>query len=159
MNLTQQRRIVTCLFMVHLFGAGTDNVSAGENLKRTDAFEVAFGMSFTVYDWCGDARAGEIARKAMVEKFDHCPFSPKARDHFRDRIGILRKQAGLELNKLIIKNGGLPDRLPWMTKSCQEIFSTPQYREWRSMFERYDRGELAVDEIFPDRCDVSAGAP
>jgi hypothetical protein len=55
--------------------AGGDAVQL---LERTDAFEVAYGMSFHI-DACGDATTGQLYRQALVEKFENCPFSAEAR--------------------------------------------------------------------------------
>jgi hypothetical protein len=45
-------------------------------------FEIGYGMSFYDFDACGDSEAGRIFRRAIIEKFDLCPFSPQARAKF-----------------------------------------------------------------------------
>jgi hypothetical protein len=157
----QSWRLLTalCFSITPMFCPHNIKAAAGEFLESTEAYEVSFGMSFWIFDWCGDQVAGEMFRKAVAEKFDHCPFSDKARAHFRERTSILRTEAAAMMNKYIIERGGLPERLEGIVMSCREQLSMPQYQESRRKLEQYDRGKVAFGDIIPESCDLSSGAP
>jgi hypothetical protein len=57
-------------------------------LENTNAFAVAYAMSFQSYDTCGDTRRGEIAREAILQKLMACPFTPDAKAHFQEWLAV-----------------------------------------------------------------------
>lgn len=68
--------------------------SSSEMLSDPTAFEVAYALSFSEFDECGDSEAGRIFRRAVIERFEHCPFSPEARVRFQSsRIENLEAMA------------------------------------------------------------------
>ena len=44
---------------------------------------VGYGLSFMDYDECGDGEAGRLLRRAVVERFEQCPFTPEAKAKFQ----------------------------------------------------------------------------
>ena len=53
---------------------------------------MAYGHSFADFDECSDAEAGRIWRRAILERFEQCPFSPEARAKFQaSRIEFLER--------------------------------------------------------------------
>jgi hypothetical protein len=146
---------IAVLALSPLTPAGGDAVQL---LERTDAFEVAYGMSFQI-DACGDATTGQLYRQALVEKFENCPFSAEARERFKSRTAALASKSNSALDRYVSENGKLPDRLDGMKRSCQEERRSSDYMNLRSQLQQYVNGSLSAGEIFVDRCDVTAGAP
>jgi len=133
--------------------------STGGSLEKSDAFEIAFGMSFYGFDACGDAAWGDIFRKALVEKFESCPFSAAAKERFRRRIANQTREAKTALDNYIKEHGKLPDRPEGMKMSCAEIKQTREYMSNHALLERYYRGEIDADEVVREGCDMPAVPP
>jgi hypothetical protein len=110
-------------------------------LENTQAFEGAYALSFGLLDACGDKRAGDIFRRALVAKVAECPFSDRAKSAFTDKV---RK---------------IEDQVRGVTFACEHSASrnTPAYQEALRKLDDYDAGRTGVDEIIPDRCDVAPG--
>jgi len=126
--------------------------------NRTDAFEIAYGMSFRL-DACGDPIAGDLLRKAIAEKFDRCMSSTETKQHFQERAVALATKAKVSLDSYIAAHGQLPDRLDGMKESCADHLHTAEYSGLRERLQKYMDGEISAESIIPDPCDVSAGAP
>ena len=139
--------------------------STSEPLTDPTAFEVAYGLSFMAYDECGDGEAGRLLRRADVERFEQCPFTPEARAKFQAfRLETLEHLASeyaqawtQEVKRDPLRMGEFnPDGTP---ASCEDHRRTPRYTERRNQLLRYARGEIAVEQVIADPCDVSPGAP
>lgn len=112
-------------------------------------------MSFFDYDACGDAEAGQIFRRALIEKLERCPFSPQAMNDFQKwRIETLERMAtelwqaqhkGTELH-------GPPELSDGTVSSCAEYREIPRHQSKRLSLLRYDRGEIDVDEVIGEEC-------
>jgi hypothetical protein len=136
----------------------TSAQTAGRPLERADAFQVAYGLSFRL-DGCGDSVLGSLFRKAILEKFDRCPFSDEARRRFHSWADSESIRMNGLLTDYVTQHGNLPDRLDGMNQSCRESRVSADYLGLRDRLDRYARGEISADAIIPDRCDVAAGAP
>jgi hypothetical protein len=126
--------------------------------SRTDAFEVAYGMSFRL-DACGDPIAGDLFRKAVAEKIDRCMLPMEAKRHFQERALALATKAKVSLDSYIAAHGKPPDRLDGMKESCADLLRTAEYGRLRGQLQKYAEGEISAESIITDPCDVSAGAP
>ena len=133
--------------------------SPSENLEDANAFQIAFGMSFYGFDECGDTAAGDLFRKALVEKFDHCPFSAEARRRFHRWADDQTASAVAAMQRYIADHGKLPEQLDGMKLTCAALQRTEKYKKTRDILERYSRGEINVDAIIPDRCDMLSVPP
>jgi hypothetical protein len=139
--------------------------STSEPLTDPTAFEVAYGLSFMAYDECGDGEAGRLLRRAVVERFEQCPFTPEAKAKFEAfRLETLEHLASeyaqawaKELKPNPLRRGEFnPDGTP---ASCEDHRRTPRYIERRDQLLRYGRGEITAEQVTIDPCDVSPGAP
>jgi hypothetical protein len=150
-----------------LFGLGIPIVFAAPSalaqtparpLERVDAFQVAFGLSFRM-DACGDSELGDLVRRAVLEKFDHCPFSNGAKAHFHAWAVEENKRQAALFQRYATEHGKLPDRLDGMKESCPELRSSARYQQVRELYEKYGQGKIGVDTIITDPCDVPPVAP
>ncbi|MDC6700791.1 hypothetical protein, partial [Leclercia adecarboxylata] len=106
-------------------------------LANTDGFELAYGVSL-VLDRCGQGRLANIYRRALLDKFDQCPFTPEAKTKFYSWV----KEAK-EHGKLSDTFGG---------GSCKRLLETEESREVKTLLERYNRGEVKAGTIFGESC-------
>jgi hypothetical protein len=111
--------------------------------------EIAYDLSFSGFDYCGDAEAGRIFRRLIIEKAKSCPYSDAAREKFRAHIAettedllseLLQARADGRLDQL----KGPPEVGPGM--SCKDYLQTSAYLEQRERLMRYKRREISVDE-------------
>lgn len=134
-------------------------------LTDPSAFAIAYGMSFLEYDTCGDGEAGRLARQAIVERFEQCPFTPGAKAGFQSwRIDQLEKLASELFQMLELGQRPNPANLGEFNPdgtpmNCSGHRKTSRYIAHRAELIRYGRGEIKVEELLPDRCDVSPVAP
>ena len=132
---------------------------SGANDRLTDPtpFEIAYGLSFYDYDACGDAEAGSILRRAIIEKLEHCPFSPEARAGFE--AWRLETAEGL-LSQLLSNQGGSLVGPPEVTEpaadgapmTCERYRSSPRYVARRADLLRYTKREITVDQLLGGNC-------
>jgi len=137
-------------------------VSAGQAdgpLQKTTAFEQAYGLSFYVFDACGDGLAGRIWRRALVERFAQCPFSPEAQASFKRRSTAQRVKASKAIQAMIDEHGGLPIRLAGMSQTCREQRESEPYQALRSRLEAYDDGALKSLDLITAACDAETITP
>ncbi len=127
------------------------------HLENTEGFKAGFGMSFQGLDACGDRRLGELFRRALMDRFRRCPFSPVAKAAFEDWAEATGTRANAQLNEL--EHGGLPGQMQNLAVTCREHRASADYQKLRSVLERYGRGEVSAEAVAPDRCDASPGAP
>ncbi len=130
--------------------------SAGLSLQP---FETAYATSFYGFDACGDQVAGKTFRSALLEKLDACPFSPEARQHFRQWSAAQRKQSSQAMGRLVAENGGLPVKLEGMTQTCHEQRNSPDYLAVRDKLDQYAQGLLRAEALLPQGCDAPVIAP
>jgi hypothetical protein len=163
-----KRSLTAILVLSLMFGAVSRvawSQSTSESLTDPTAFEVAYSLSFMAYDECGDGEAGRLFRRAVVERFEQCPFTPEAKARFQVfRLETLEHLASeyaqawaQEVKPDPLRMGGFnSDGTP---ASCEDHRRTPRYTQRRDQLLRYDRGEITAEEVLTDPCDVSPGAP
>jgi hypothetical protein len=127
--------------------------------QDTTAFEQAYGLSFYVFDACGDGLAGRIWRRALVERFDQCQFSPEARAKFKRRSTAQRVKASKAIQGMIEEHGGLPIRLDGMSQTCREQQDSAPYQTLRSRLEAYDDGAMTSAALITAPCDAGTITP
>lgn len=130
--------------------------SMAEDLSDPTPFEIAYGMSFFEFDACGDAEAGRIFRRALMEKFARCPFTPDARVKFdKWRLEALEDLLSkswegyaqgetLKGPSELYGDDGKPNGM-----TCADYRATPRYRERHVALLQYDRGEIDAEAIIP----------
>ena len=128
-------------------------------LDHPDAFEHAFAVSSYSLDACGDPLAGRVFRRALVEKFAHCPFSPEARSRFQQRIRAQQAKTREAMESMIEQHGGLPVQLDGMPMTCHEQQASDGYKQFRSLLDRYAQGSLPAEAVIAAPCDAPDLAP
>jgi hypothetical protein len=140
-------------------GILVSSARAGAPLQETTAFEQAYGLSFYVFDACGDGLAGRIWRRALVERFGQCPFSPEAQASFKRRSTAQRIKASKAIQGMIEEHGGLPIRLEGMSQTCREQQDSTPYQTLRSRLEAYDDGAITSAALITAPCDAGSITP
>lgn len=154
----QKCLLVMAVIAMPLVPAGFAQAADGA-LTDTSAFDYAEGMSFYAFDGCGDAVAGKTLRRALAEKFAHCPFSAAARLGFRQHAQAQQSKSRAALASMINEHGGLPVQLPGMTKTCRMQMDSPEYQRLGTALEQYSSGRLSVEAVLPASCDAASMMP
>ncbi len=128
-------------------------------LDHSDAFERAFAVSAYSLDACGDSLGGRLYRRALVEKFAHCPFSPAAQSRFRQRTRAQLAKTRDMMESMIEEHGGLPVQLDGMPMTCREQQASDGYKRFRSLLEQYAEGSLPAEAVIAAPCDAPDLAP
>jgi hypothetical protein len=129
------------------------------NLEQTAAFEQAYGLSFYVFDACGDGLAGRVWRRALTERLAQCPFSTEAKERFARRSTAQRLKSSKAIQGMIDEHGGLPVRLDGMSQTCHEQMDSPEYRSLRARLDRYAAGQSPLSEVITAPCDATTIVP
>ncbi len=131
----------------------------GPVLDHPDAFERAFATSSYSFDACGDPLAGRMFRRALAEKFAHCPFSPEARSRFRQRTLAQQAKTRDAMASMIESHGGLPMQLDGMSMTCHEQQASDDYKRFRGLLDQYAQGGLPAEAVIAAPCDAPDLAP
>jgi hypothetical protein len=146
------------IILAALLAGGARADKPGE-IGDNNAFRVAFGMSYYGFDVCGDATNGQLYRKALTEKFEHCPFTAAAKADFRQWSVLTDAKATADVKRYIAEHDKLPESLDGKKMSCRKEQATPAYQKTITLLAQYAKGEVKYDAVVPDPCDTKAGAP
>jgi hypothetical protein len=139
--------------------AGSARADKPGEIGDNNAFRVAFGMSYYGFDVCGDAADGQLYRKALTEKFEHCPFTAAAKADFRQWSVQTDAKATADVKRYIAEHDKLPESLDGKKMTCRQEQATPAYQKTVALLAQYAKGEVKYDAVVPDPCDTKAGAP
>jgi hypothetical protein len=126
-------------------------------------FKIAYGLSFALYDACDDSEAGQIFRRAVLEKFEKCQFPQEVRAKFRDwlienleEIATSGWRAAAERKDVTPS----PDLLSvdGSIKTCKAYRETSAYLEKRTILLKYDRKQIGVDAVVGSECSLGPAA-
>lgn len=131
----------------------------GPALDRPEAFERAFATSAYTFDACGDPLAGRLFRRALAERFAHCPFTSEARSRFQQRTRSQQAKSRKMVEDMVETRGGLPMHLDGMEMTCHEQQADSGYRSFRERLDQYARGDLPADAIIAAPCDAAEITP
>ncbi len=154
------KRAALVILMLSLSGpVFAQSSPEASSLDRPDAFERAFAVSSYSLDACGDSLGGRTFRRALVEKFAHCPFSPAAQSRFRQRTRAQLAKTRDMMDGMIEEHGGLPVQLDGMPMTCHEQQASDGYKRFRSLLEQYEQGSLPAEAVIAAPCDAPDIAP
>lgn len=143
-----------------LGGAAVAQTSpGGPALSHPEAFERAFATSSYTFDACGDPVAGRLFRRALAERFAHCPFTAEAQSRFRQRTRIQQEKSRRMITEMVETRGGLPMRLDGMAMTCHEQQADGDYRRLRERLDQYARGDLPAEAVIAAPCDAPEITP
>ena len=131
----------------------------GPALSHPEAFERAFATSSYTFDACGDPLAGRLFRRALAERFAHCPFTAEAQSRFRQRTRIQQEKSRRMIADMVETHGGLPMRLDGMAMTCHEQQADGNYRKLRERLDQYARGDLPAEAVIVAPCDAPEITP
>jgi hypothetical protein len=147
------RLAVTLAALLMTVGAAAEKPHA---LTNTGTFRAAFDASFYGFDICGDAASGQLYRKALTEKVDHCPFTADAKAGFQQWSANAGTRATADVQRYIAEHDKLPERLDQKKLNCRMERETPTYQKTVALLAQYAKGEVGFDMVVPDACDVKA---
>lgn len=124
-------------------------------LEDITAFERGFAVSLYQFDGCGDALAGRLFRRALAERFAHCPFTAAARSRYQSRTRLEQARIRERMQRLVEETGGLPRELPGMTGTCHAQQASEPYRRFRELLDRYAEGDVPAESVIPAACDAA----
>ncbi len=133
--------------------------AASAQPRETEAFNVAYGMSYYGFDGCGDSLNGSILRRAVTERVDHCPFSAAAKTAFHLWAARQNERMADQVQRYVATRGQLPERLDGMKRSCREEMASPEHQQAAALLARYARGDIPVTAVIMGACNQSAGGP
>ena len=145
------------LLALSLCGAAAP--STGPSLDHPEAFEQAFATSSYTFDACGDPLAGRLFRRALTERFAHCPFTPEARARFQQRTRIQLAKSRRMLEEMVETHGGWPMHLDGSPMTCHEQQAGNDYRAFRERLDQYAQGGLTAEAVIPAPCDAPEITP
>jgi hypothetical protein len=128
-------------------------------LNDSDAFRLAYRMSYYGFDVCGDVPDGQLYRKALTEKVGHCPFTADAKADFKQWSAAADAKGSADVQHYVADHDKLPESLDQKKMQCRKEQATPAYQTTVALLARYAKGEAKFDAVVPDACDVKAGAP
>jgi hypothetical protein len=153
-------KVFASLLALSLGGAAAAQPSpAGPALDRPEAFEQAFATSSYTFDACGDPLAGRLFRRALAERFAHCPFTPEARSRFQQRTRGQQAKSRQMVEEMIETHGGLPMHLDGMPMTCHEQQADSGYRQFRERLDQYAHGDLPAEAVIAAPCDAPEITP
>jgi hypothetical protein len=131
----------------------------GPALSHPEAFERAFATSSYTFDACGDPLAGRLFRRALAERFAHCPFTIEAQSRFQQRTRIQQEKARRMIAEMVEAHGGLPMHLDGMAMTCHEQQASADYRRLRERLDQYAQGDLSAEAVIGAPCDAPEITP
>lgn len=154
------RAALASLLVLALHGpAAAQSAPGGPVLDHPEPFERAYATLAYTYDACGDPLAGRIFRRALSERFAHCPFTPEARSRFQQNTRGQLAKSRQKLENMVESNGGLPMRLDGMSMTCHEQQASETYRQFRDRLEQYSEGGLTAEDVLAAPCDAADIVP
>lgn len=128
--------------------------------NEPSGFEIAYSMSFIKYDACDDHVAGQIFRRAVLERFKRCSFPKEVNDKFHDwlieeleSIATGAWQAAAERLD-VTPHSDFPDGI----STCKQYRESPVYLEKRALLLKYQRHEVDLDAVMDDDCSLGPAA-
>ena len=103
--------------------------------------------------------AGRLFRRALTERFAHCPFTAEARSRFQQRTRIQQAKSRRMVEELVEAHGGLPMHLDGMPMTCHEQQADSGYRTFRERLDQYAQGGLPAEAVIPAPCDAPEITP
>jgi hypothetical protein len=152
-------RYSCCAIALAALIAGRAQAEKPAPLADSDAFRLAYRMSYYGFDVCGDATNGQLYRKALTEKVDHCPFTADAKADFKQWSTQIDAKTTADVQRYIAEHDKLPESLDQKKMQCRKEQATPAYQKTVALLAGYAKGEVKFDAVVPDTCDVKAGRP
>ena len=98
-------------------------------------------------------------RRALAERFAHCPFTPAARSRYQQRTRAQLAKLRQQMDSMVESRGGLPMRLDGMSMTCHEQQATDDYKSFRGRLSQYAQGDLSADAVIAAPCDAAEIMP
>jgi hypothetical protein len=152
-------RYSCCAIALAALIAGSAQAEKPATLADSNAFRLAYRMSYYGFDVCGDVADGQLYRKALTEKVDHCPFTAGAKADFRQWSAATGAKTTADVQRYIAEHDKLPESLDQKKMQCRKEQATQAYQKTVALLAEYAKGEAKFDAVVPDACDVKAGAP
>ena len=159
--MNQKTRRACCIAVILVMRLSTAEGATNGATPQTDTttFRAALSASFYGFDICGDAGNGGLYRKALLQKVEHCPFTPEAKAEFRRWSATTEIQARADIQRYIAEHDKLPERLDPKKLNCRREHESPAYQKTIVLLGQCAEGAVGFEAVVPDNCDLKAGAP
>jgi hypothetical protein len=121
---------------------------------HTLPYRNSYTNSQSLFDQCGDVARGDLFRKVVREKVEHCPyFSESEKAGFR-AWATERGAEYAEQSAQASAAGPVPGT-PVMVRRCKEFTFTSEYYKLHRLIDRYGRGQAGADDVIEEACGPS----
>jgi hypothetical protein len=118
---------------------------------NTLPYRHAYKNTQLIFDQCGDVARGDLFRKVVREKVDHCPVFSEA-DKAGFRTWAAARSAEYSVQSTQASAQGPVPATPDMIRGCKEFTFTTEYYRIRRLIDRYGRGESSADDVIQEAC-------
>jgi hypothetical protein len=134
-----------------LLGSGTAQAQATAP-DNTSPYLNAYKNTQLIYDQCGDVARGDLFRKVVREKVDHCPFFSDA-EKAGFRTWAAARSAEYSVQSTQASAQGPVPSTPDMIRQCKEFTFTAEYYRMRRLIDRYGHGRASADDVIQEACE------
>jgi hypothetical protein len=118
---------------------------------HTLPYRGSYSNSQAIFDQCGDVARGDLLRKVVREKVDHCPFFSEAEKAEFRTWATARGVEYVAQSTQAAAAGPVPGT-PDMVRRCKEFTFTAEFYKLRRLIDRYGRGKANADDVIQESC-------
>jgi hypothetical protein len=118
---------------------------------HTLPYRGSYSNSQAIFDQCGDVARGDLLRKVVREKVDHCPFFSETEKAGFRAWATARGAEYAEQSTQASAAGPVPGT-PDMVRRCKEFTFTAEFYKLRRLIDRYGRGQAGADDVIQEAC-------
>ena len=132
-----------------LLGGGTARAQSAIP-DNTAPYRHVYEISPNLYDQCGDVVRGDLYRKVVVDKVNHCPFTEAEKADFRNWASARSAEFAAQ-SAQAAAHGPVPST-PDVAQRCKALDGEPAMREARRRIDAYGRGKGTADDVIQETC-------
>ncbi len=121
---------------------------------NTSPYRHAYSNTQSIFDHCGDVTRGDLFRKVLREKVDHCRFFSEADKASFRTWAAARSADYAEQSRQAAAQGPVPST-PDMIRQCKEFTFTSEYQRMRRLIDRYGDGKASADDVIQEACEAA----
>jgi hypothetical protein len=118
---------------------------------HTLPYRGTYSNSQAIFDQCGDVPRGDLLRKVVSEKVDHCPFFSET-EKARFRTWAAARGTEYAAQSTLASAAGPVPGTPEMVRRCKEFTFTAEFYKLRRLIDRYGRGKASADDGIQESC-------
>jgi hypothetical protein len=118
---------------------------------NTLPYRNSYKNSQSLFDQCGDVARGDLLRKVVREKVDHCPFFSEAEKAGFRTWATARSAEYADQSAQASAAGPVPGT-PDMVRRCKAFTFTAEFYKLHRLIDRYGRGQAGADDVIQEAC-------